>query len=155
VRSLSTSSWRAADDAVTPDLDRIGGRQTHGDGIGVNIETDEQHGAVGGSRWPTEDAGACGHGLGFCAGARRAGFCDSTGLGWRSMYVFMVFVFLLSVVWAWSPTTCGSAPFTRCNPRYSGEQTPFSLSSPAILSRQHRASRHLTPNPKHKIMKQK
>src|ERR1035437_4188133 len=47
----------------------------------------------------------------------RIDFCGSTGLGSRSMYVFMVFAFLLSVVWGVSPTTGGSAPFTRCNPR--------------------------------------
>src|ERR1035437_10043659 len=44
-------------------------------------------------------------------------FCGSTGGDGRSMYVFMVFAFLWSVVWGVSPTTCGSAPFTRCNPR--------------------------------------
>jgi hypothetical protein len=49
-------------------------------------------------------------------GARRVD-CGWTGLAERSMYFFMVFVFLLSVVWGVSPTTCGSAPFTRCNPR--------------------------------------
>ena len=48
----------------------------------------------------------------------RAGFCDSTGLGWRSMYVFMVFAFRFIVVWGVSPTTCGSATrFTGRNPR--------------------------------------
>src|SRR5277367_7068484 len=47
----------------------------------------------------------------------RGDFCGWTGWEWRSMYVFMVSVFLSSVVWGVSPTTCGSAPFTRCNPR--------------------------------------
>src|ERR1035438_6455526 len=49
----------------------------------------------------------------------RAGFCDSTVFGWRSMYVFMVFAFRFIVVWGVSPTTGGSAPFMRCNPRLS------------------------------------
>ena len=44
-------------------------------------------------------------------------FCGWTGFRWRSMYVFMVSVFLSSVVTDESPTTCGSAPFTLCNPR--------------------------------------
>ena len=44
-------------------------------------------------------------------------FCDSTVFGWHSMYVFMVSVSLSDVVWSVSPTTCGSAPFSRCNPR--------------------------------------
>ena len=47
----------------------------------------------------------------------RVAFCGWTGFRLRSMYVFMVSVFLSSVVWGVSPTTCGSAPFTRCNPR--------------------------------------
>jgi hypothetical protein len=48
----------------------------------------------------------------------RAGFCDSTGFGWRSMYVFMVFAFRFIVVWGVSPTTGGSATrFTGRNPR--------------------------------------
>src|ERR1017187_1860414 len=47
----------------------------------------------------------------------RTGFCDSTVLVERSMYVFMVFAFRFIVVWGVSPTTGGSAPFTRCNPR--------------------------------------
>jgi hypothetical protein len=47
----------------------------------------------------------------------RVDFYGSTGLGSRSMYVFMVSDFLSSVVWGVSPTTCGSAPFTRQNPR--------------------------------------
>jgi hypothetical protein len=63
-------------------------------------------------QWP---AGATG-GTGFGRGVR-LDFCGSTGFGWRSMYVFMVSVFLMSGVWGVSPTTCGSAPFTRCNPR--------------------------------------
>ena len=33
---------RAADDAVTAYLHRTGGRQRHGDGIGVDIQADEQ-----------------------------------------------------------------------------------------------------------------
>jgi hypothetical protein len=44
-------------------------------------------------------------------------FCGSTGFVEHSMYVFMVSVFLSSVVWGVSPTTCGSAPLTRRNPR--------------------------------------
>jgi hypothetical protein len=61
----------------------------------------------------------------FCAslttlwdGGKRIDFCGSTGLQWRSMYLFKVSVFLSSVVWGVSPTTCGSAPFARCNPRF-------------------------------------
>ena len=50
-------------------------------------------------------------------GFGRVAFCGWTGFGLRSMYVFMVSVFLSSVVWGVRPTTCGSAPFTRCNPR--------------------------------------
>jgi len=44
-------------------------------------------------------------------------FCSWTGFGLRSMYVFMVSVFLSSDVTDVSPTTCGPALFTRCNPR--------------------------------------
>jgi hypothetical protein len=44
-------------------------------------------------------------------------FCGSTGFGWRSMYVFMVFAFHFRVVRGVSPTTCGSAPLSRRNPR--------------------------------------
>ena len=50
----------------------------------------------------------------------RAGFCDSTGLGWRSMlHVFMVFAFRFIVVWGVSPyNLSGSATrFTGRNPR--------------------------------------
>jgi len=47
----------------------------------------------------------------------RIDFCGSTGFGVRSMYVFMMSVFLSSVVWGVSPTTGGSAPCTRRNPR--------------------------------------
>jgi len=47
----------------------------------------------------------------------RIDICGSTDLGSRSMYVFMGSVFLSSVVWGVSPTICGSAPFTRRNPR--------------------------------------
>jgi len=47
----------------------------------------------------------------------RDAFCGWTGFGLRSMYVFMVSVFLSSIVTDASPTTCGSAPFARCNPR--------------------------------------
>src|ERR1035437_5810369 len=57
---------------------------------------------------------------GFCGFAGRGGrivFCGSTGGDGRSMYVFMVFAFRWSVVWGVRPTTCGSAPLTRCNPR--------------------------------------
>ena len=58
----------------------------------------------------------------------RTDFCGSTGLGWRSMYVFMVSVFLSSVVWGVSPTTCGSAPLSRCNPRLLRRaDTPFTF----------------------------
>jgi len=56
--------------------------------------------------------GAAGLGRG-----ERIDFCGSTGWEWRSMYVFMVFAFHSFVVWGVSPTTGGSAPFTRCNPR--------------------------------------
>jgi len=47
----------------------------------------------------------------------RNAFCGWTGFGLRSMYVFMVSAFLSAVVWGVSPTTCGSAPLARCNPR--------------------------------------
>jgi len=61
-------------------------------------------------------------------GDGRIDFCGSTGLGARSMYVFMVSVFLLSVVWGVSPTTCGSAPLSRCNPRsLRRADTPFTF----------------------------
>ena len=59
---------RAADDAVTPDLNRIGGRKTHGNGIGVDIEPDEQHGPVGGCRRASEDGVDRGHRLRFASG---------------------------------------------------------------------------------------
>src|ERR1022692_5299366 len=59
-------------------------------------------------RGPLAATGAAGWGRG-----ERLAFCGSTGLGSRSMYVFMVSVFLLSVVWGVSPTTGGSAPLTR------------------------------------------
>ena len=49
VRSLSTLIMLPADDPVTADLDRIRWCQTDGDGIGVNIKTGEQDGAVGGA----------------------------------------------------------------------------------------------------------
>jgi len=48
---------------------------------------------------------------------RRYDITEQTFTGGRSMYVLMVSVFLMSVVWGVSPTTCGSAPFTRRNPR--------------------------------------
>src|ERR1019366_10623677 len=70
-------------------------------------------GAAGPSRRAAAVIGAAVLGRG-----ERMGFCGSTGVDGRSMYVFMVFAFLLSVVWGVSPTTCGSAPFTRCNPRF-------------------------------------
>jgi hypothetical protein len=65
------------------------------------------------------------HGLG--EGGRVAGKREpsvpaqksSTVFAARSMYVFMVSVFLISVVWGVSPTTGGSAPRTRRNPRLS------------------------------------
>jgi len=53
---------------------------------------------------PLATTGAVGWGRG-----ERMVFCRSTGLGWRSMYVFMVFAFRLMVVWGVSPTTGGSA----------------------------------------------
>lgn len=55
-------------------------------------------------------------GFGLWTGVR-VDFCGSTGLASRSMYVFMVFAFHSFVVWGVSPTTGGSAPLTRCNPR--------------------------------------
>ena len=70
--------------------------------------------ASGCLKWTTGIFGAAGLRRG-----ERIGFCGSTGFGWRSMYVFMVFAFRFIVVWGVSPTTGGSAPFTRCNPRLS------------------------------------
>jgi hypothetical protein len=50
-------------------------------------------------------------------GSRPVVLCGSTVLEARSRYVCMVFALRFSVVGGVSPTTCGSAPFTRCNPR--------------------------------------
>ena len=69
----------------------------------------------------------------WSAGAGRTGFgrgvrldyWGSTIFGWRSMYHFMVPVFLMSVAWGESPTTCGSAPFKRCNPRFTRRADTF------------------------------
>ena len=61
----------AADDPVTPELDRIRRREAHGDGIGVHIKINEQDASVGGRR-ASEDNGG-GHGLGFAPG-RADGF---------------------------------------------------------------------------------
>src|SRR5271168_4211202 len=69
-------------------------------------------GTVGRLRIVTVVSGAAVFGRG-----ERIDFCRSTGGDWHSMYVFMVSVFLSSVVGGVSPTTCGSAPFTPCNPR--------------------------------------
>ena len=57
-----------ADDPVTADLDRIRWCQTDGDGIGVNIKTGEQDGAVGGRRRASQDDGGGGPAGGFRAG---------------------------------------------------------------------------------------
>src|ERR1035437_10696232 len=76
-------------------------------------------------------------------------FCGSTGLAGRSMYVFMVFAFLLSVVWGVSPTTCGSAPFTRCNPRLLRRaDTPFAFitSHTVYAASPHCLCKHQTPH---------
>ena len=67
---------------------------------------------AGGPEWLAAASGGAGFGQGV-----RVDFCGSTGFGWRSMYVFMVSVFLMSVVWGVSPTTGGSAPLMRRNPR--------------------------------------
>ena len=56
----------------------------------------------------------------------RTDFCGSTGFGWRSMYVFMVAVFLMSVGWGVRPTTGGSAPLLRGNPRLFRSADTFS-----------------------------
>ena len=81
-----------ADDPVTADLDRIRWCQTDGDGIGVNIKTGEQDGPwVGAGGRPRTTVVVVL--LAVLGRDWRAGFCDSTGLGWRSMYVFMVFAF--------------------------------------------------------------
>src|ERR1035437_6429417 len=69
-------------------------------------------GAAGPSRRAAAVSGAAVLGRG-----ERIVFCGSTGGGGGRMYVFIVFCFLFCVVWGVSPTTCGSAPFTRCNPR--------------------------------------
>src|SRR5450631_103223 len=63
----------ATDNAVTPDLRRIGRRETDGDGIGVNIKTGEQDAVVGGRRRSSEDDGGGGPAGGFTAG-RTGGF---------------------------------------------------------------------------------
>ena len=82
-----------------------------------NIKTGEQDGAVGGRLLASRDDGGGGPAGGFAAGLA-GGSCDWTGLGWRSMYVFMVFAFRFIAVWGVSPTTCGSATrFTGRNPR--------------------------------------
>jgi hypothetical protein len=83
----------------------------------MHVQADEQNGAHDGHcpslQGPTGGNGAAGLGRGG-----RIDFCGSTGLGLRSMYVFMVSVFLsFIVVGGVSPTTRGSAPFARCNPR--------------------------------------
>ena len=70
----------------------------------------------GGTRPYREDSRPATSATGLGAPGRDA-FCGWTGFGLHSMYVFMVSVFLSSVVTDASPTTCGSAPFTRCNPR--------------------------------------
>ena len=70
----------------------------------------------GGTRPYREDSRPATSATGLGTPGRDA-FCGWTGLGLRSMYVFMVSVFLSSVVTDESLTTCGSAPFTRCNPR--------------------------------------
>ena len=72
----------------------------------MHAQSKEQDEAIGG-RWRS--------GLG--SGTSSLFFCGSTGLASRSIYVFMVPVFLSSVVWGVSPTTCGAALFMRCNPR--------------------------------------
>lgn len=58
----------AADDPVTPNLGGVRRRETHGDGIGVNIKTGEQDAGVGGCRRASEDDGGGGHGGGFAPG---------------------------------------------------------------------------------------
>ena len=64
-------------------------------------------------------------GAGFGPGGR-VDFCGSTGFGWLSMYVFMVSVFLMSVGWGVRPTTGGSAPLLRGNPRLYRRADTFS-----------------------------
>ncbi len=76
------------------------------------------------------------------AGLARGGridFCGSTGLGPRSMYLFMMSVFLSSVVRGVSPTTCGSATrITGRIPTFTPKSRHrFHFASPAILSRRH------------------
>src|ERR1035438_3032480 len=52
---------RAANDPVTPDLGGIRGRETHGDGVGVNVQPDEEDPPVGGCGWsPEKGAGGGG-----------------------------------------------------------------------------------------------
>jgi len=70
----------------------------------------------GGTRPYREDSRPATSAAGLGAPGRDA-FCGWTDFGRRIMYVFMVSIFLSSVVTDASPTTCGSAPFTRCNPR--------------------------------------
>jgi len=106
----------ATDDPVTANFDGIRRRKAHRDGIVMHVQPDEQDGAFERCHRSLQDGGSGRRSNGL----RRAGpadFSDSTVLTWRNMYVFMVSVFLMSVVWGVSPTTCGSAPFTRCNPR--------------------------------------
>ena len=47
----------------------------------------------------------------------RVDFCGSTAWAGRCIYFFMVSVFHSFDVWGVSSTTCGSAPFGRCNLR--------------------------------------
>jgi hypothetical protein len=111
-----------ADDPVTSHFRRIGRREAHRNGVVVHVQADEQDRAFGDctSGRPSRAAvvtGAAGFGRG-----KRIDFCGSTGLQLRSMYVFMVSVFLsMFQLFMGSigvpQLQCGSAPFTRCNPR--------------------------------------
>jgi hypothetical protein len=68
---------RAANDAVTADFDAVGGGNTHGDGIGVDIHADEQNEArVCGKRSAQSGRG----GGGSCARRGEVLVLDSLGV---------------------------------------------------------------------------
>ncbi len=120
-----------ANDPVTSHFGPIGRREAYRDGIVMHVQSNKQDLAFDGPSRSREDRNGDLRGSGFLGGASELIFAASTGEDWRSMYVFMVSVFLSSVVWGVSPQPVARHRSPGATHVYSGEQTPYSLSSPS------------------------